>query len=241
MTDLPAGRPRALIPSAVRCGEKRVCELPKASKALYCEYRRAASSARERSSAELTGLAAEVRLSSKGTCGSPRAHAELRRRGVACWRWRVARLMRQHGLEGGRNRRRKKTISDCAKQSTMDPIKHHFSPNPCIDRRHAGHRTSIRSCRGFASLATIVDLASRRVVCWATEWERPERCTADVPEFAVPHVTFVLLITAGLAVTHNPRDGSVVSAPIAAARRDGAGASGFRRSMARRLGDSPAL
>jgi putative transposase len=180
VTDLPADRPRALIPSAVRRGEERVCELPKASEALYCEDRRAASSARERSSAELTGLTAEVRLSSKGTCSSPRAHAELRRRGVACWRWRVARLMRQHGLEGDRNRRRrKKTISDCAKQSTMDPIERHFRPYPCIDRRHARDRTSIRSWQGFASLATIVDLASRRVVCWAVAVRIGDNPVAD--------------------------------------------------------------
>ncbi len=75
--------------------------------------RSAVPSAREMVDTELLGLITEIHTTSKGTYGSPRVHHELRQRGVPVGRRRVARLMRQAGLEGRSKKRwRITTIAD---------------------------------------------------------------------------------------------------------------------------------
>ena len=90
-------------------------------------------------------------------------------RGVACGRRRVRRLMRLHGLEGRCKKRwRKTTIADPAAQAdALDLIQRHFGPSEVLDARYVGDITYIATWQGWAYLATVIDLASRRVVGWA--------------------------------------------------------------------------
>jgi len=53
-----------------------------------------------RSDANLTGQVRRIHERSRGTYGVPRVHAELAYTGTRCSRKRVARLMREAGLEG---------------------------------------------------------------------------------------------------------------------------------------------
>ena len=46
-------------------------------------------------------------------------------------------------------------------------MKRHFGPSADIDTRYVGEITYIWTWQGFAYLATVIDLASRRVVGWA--------------------------------------------------------------------------
>ena len=92
---------------------KRCCELFEVSRAAYYQRRQGVVSVRELSDAELTEQIREVHAESNGTYGSPRVAKELRKRGVACGRRRVRRLMRLAGLEGRAKKRwRKTTIPD---------------------------------------------------------------------------------------------------------------------------------
>lgn len=63
----------------------------KVSRAAFYQRRKGEPSTRELCDAD-------VHAKSKGTYGSPRVHEELVRRGVACGRRRVMRLMRRTGL-----------------------------------------------------------------------------------------------------------------------------------------------
>ena len=147
---------------------KRCCELLEVSRSAYYQRRRDEPSARELSDAELSKRIAEVHAESKGTYGSPRVHKELRRRGVACGRRRVRRLMRQAGLEGRCKKRwRRTTIADPAAEAARDLIQRHFGPCTEIDARYVGDITYIATWEGWAYLATVIDLASRKVVGWA--------------------------------------------------------------------------
>lgn len=147
---------------------KRCCELFEVSRAAFYQRRRGEPSARELGDVELTARIAEVHAESKGTYGSPRVHKELVRRGVACGRRRVTRLMRRAGLEGRCKKRwRKTTIPDPDAERAKDLIQRHFGPCTEIDRRFVGDITYIATWEGWAYLATVIDLASRRVVGWA--------------------------------------------------------------------------
>ena len=76
--------------------------------------------------------------------------------------------MRMAGLEGRCKKRwRKTTVADPDAEAAQDLIQRHFGPCQEIDRRYVGDITYIATWEGWAYLATVIDLASRRVVGWA--------------------------------------------------------------------------
>jgi len=148
---------------------KHCCELFEVSRAAYYQRKNQVPSARELADAELVKKIRQVHAESDGTYGSPRVHQELLHRGAECGRRRVRRLMRAHGLEGRCKKRwRKTTVQDPAAQAeALDLIQRHFGPSEVLDARYVGDITYIATWEGFAYLATVIDLASRRVVGWA--------------------------------------------------------------------------
>ena len=87
---------------------KRACELLKVSRSACYAARGDEPSDRARQDAELAAQVRAVHEESKGRYGSPRVHAALRAQGKAHSRKRVARLMRQAGLQGRAAKRWKK-------------------------------------------------------------------------------------------------------------------------------------
>ena len=94
---------------------------------------------------------------------------ELRRQGRRHSRKRVARLMRQAGLAGRAPRRwTKTTIADPAAAVRADAIRRDFSTDAArINQRWCGDITYIATWEGWLYLATVLDIASRRVVGFA--------------------------------------------------------------------------
>jgi len=58
-------------------------------------------------------------------------------------------------------------VPDPAGKWPKDLIGRNFAPCTDLDRRHLGDITYIRTQEGWAYLATVIDLASRRVLGWA--------------------------------------------------------------------------
>jgi hypothetical protein len=105
----------------------RACALLKVSRAAFCQHL-AGPSRRDRADAELTEQIRDVHKESKGRYGSPRVHAELRRRGHRHSRKRVARLMRHAGIWGKTPKRWKKTtIPGPAAAARADQIQRDFT------------------------------------------------------------------------------------------------------------------
>jgi transposase InsO family protein len=147
---------------------QRACALLKVSRAAFYQHL-AGPSPRERDDAELTGQIRAVHQESKGRYGAPRVHAELRRRGRAHSRKRIARLMRQAGIAGRAAKRwRKTTIPDPAAARRADRIRRDFTADAAqINTRWCGDITYIATWEGWLYLATVLDIASRRVVGFA--------------------------------------------------------------------------
>jgi len=143
----------------------KACELLEVSRAAYYQRRNGVPSQRLVTDAVLTEKITAIHLESKGTYGSPQIHQELRQRGVDCSRRRVTRLMRWAGLEGRCKKRwRTTTVPDPAAEAARDLIQRHFGPCQEMDRRYVGDITYINTWQGWAYLATVIGLASRRVV-----------------------------------------------------------------------------
>ena len=152
---------------------KRACELLQVSRSAYYADRASGPSLREQRDAELTGKIIAIHDESSHTYGSPRVHRELRSQGERCSRKRVVRLMQAADRHGRVPRRWKKTtIPDPDATTRPDLIGRDFGIDPDqpgqLDRRWCGDITYIHTWQGWLYLATVIDLASRRVVGWAT-------------------------------------------------------------------------
>jgi transposase InsO family protein len=148
----------------------RACVLLEVSRAAFYEYRKHQPSDRDLTDAELTAKITEIHETSAGTYGAPRVHRELRDRGVHVGKKRVARLMVQAGLVGRCKRRWTRTTiadPDADMDRAVDLIQRAFGPCTRLDERWCGDITYIATWDGWAYLATVIDLGSRRVVGWA--------------------------------------------------------------------------
>jgi transposase InsO family protein len=153
---------------AGRRNVKQACALLKVSRAAFYQHL-AGPSRRDRDDTELASEIRAVHEESKGRYGAPRVHAELRRRGRRHSRKRVARLMRAAGIRGRAAKRWKKTtIPDPAAAARADRIRRDFTADASkINARWCGDITYIGTWEGWLYLATVIDIASRRVVGYA--------------------------------------------------------------------------
>jgi transposase InsO family protein len=110
-----------------------------------------------------------IHSESRGTYGSPRVHAELQSRGFEIGLNRVARLMAELGLTGQRPRRfRKTTDSHHSHPLAPDLVARDFNPS-APNQLWAADITYIATASGWAYLAVVLDLYSRRVIGWAID------------------------------------------------------------------------
>ncbi len=132
--------------------------------------------ARRRRPRSLRALADEVlgdmittiHTESRGTYGAPRVQAELRLgQDVHVSRKRIARIMRQQGLQGvSRRRSVRTTVRDLAATSAPDLVRRDFQatrPNVLW----VADITYVPTLEGFLYLAAVLDVCTRRCVGWA--------------------------------------------------------------------------
>jgi putative transposase len=166
----------------------RACHLLEVSTSAYYQRRNSVPSKRAITDAALLEQITAIHKESDSTYGSPRVHKELLHRHVPCGRRRVTRLMRQAGLEGRCKKRwQKTTIPDPAAERARDLIQRHFGAAQEFDRRYVGDITYIATWEGWSYLATVIDLASRRVVGWALADHMRTELVEDALKMAFAH------------------------------------------------------
>jgi transposase InsO family protein len=104
--------------------------------------------------------------------GAPKIYTELRARGTACGRHRVARLMRAEQLRGQRPRAfRVTTQSTHAYPIAPNVLARRFAPTEYQerDRVWVADITYLWTAEGWLYLAILLDLASRRVIGWCAD------------------------------------------------------------------------
>jgi putative transposase len=110
-----------------------------------------------------------IHARSRGTYGAPRIHAELAASGTRVSRKRIARLMREAGLQGvSRRRRYCTTLRDGSARQAPDLVERRFRAES-RDQLWVADITYIPTDSVFLYLAVVVDVWSRRVVGWAME------------------------------------------------------------------------
>lgn len=149
-----------------RHGVKRLCTILGISRSSFSYWRATAAdrAARQADDARLAARIRSVHRESDGTYGVPRVTAELREAGERVNHKRIARVMRSINLAGVRLRRRHRTtIADPAGVKAPDLIGRDFTAAE-LSRRYVGDITYLPVEGGrFLYLATVIDLASRRL------------------------------------------------------------------------------
>lgn len=144
----------------------RTCVLLRVSRAAYYRWEQGMPSAHSLRDEELLTEILAAHKASRGTYGAPRITRALRKRGLRVGRKRVARLMARRGLAGRARRRTKRTtIADPAAVMAADLVGRNFAPEAhAPDAVWCSDITYVRTHEGWAYLATVIDLCSRRVV-----------------------------------------------------------------------------
>jgi len=111
-----------------------------------------------------------IHRESHGTYGSPRVARALRGRGMVTNRKRVAQIMRDEGLQGVPRRRFRgsTTQADPAHPVAEDLLRREFSTD-APNEAWVADITYLPTLAGWAYLAVLIDLFSRKVVGWAVD------------------------------------------------------------------------
>ena len=192
---------------------RMICRVIGVSRAAYYVWRDAQVAPHADADALVRVHIRGVHRASRGTYGSPRMTAALRKQGLRVNHKRVARIMREEGLHGTPRRRFRGTTTDSAHARPVAPnvLARDFTvtaPNVAW----VGDITYLPVGTGWAYLAVLIDLYSRKVVGWALEDHmRTELCLE-----ALQRALAVRQPDAGL-VHHSDRGSQYASAEYVAA------------------------
>ena len=147
---------------------KRLCELLDVTRSGYYAWHPEEPSVRE---LENQVLLEQIRIEykrSRQTYGSPRIRASLLRKGFACGRHRVARLMHKSGLSPQKRHRWHPRTTRRRPGAIPAPnlLSQDFSATTA-NTKWVSDFTYIDTAEGWLYLAIILDLFSRKVVGWA--------------------------------------------------------------------------
>ena len=164
------------------------CRLLEVSRAAYYEWSKHTPSRRRLSDKELGEAIERIYKESRRTYGAPRMRAgRFGVRASASRKKRVARIMAERGLVGRCKRRWKRTtIADPEATKAADLVKRVFGPGTVeLDRIYVGDITYLWTWEGWVYLATVIDLASRRVVGWSMADHMEASLVCDALEMAI--------------------------------------------------------
>jgi transposase InsO family protein len=144
-----------------------LCEAVGVSRSAYYAWRHSPPSERELANEQLLAEIRAIHAEHEARYGSPRICDELRDRGHKVGKHRVARLMRENSLKA-RIRRRFRRTTDSRHDLPVAPnlLERNFTTS-APNQAWVGDITYIWTVEGWAYLAVLLDLYSRRVVGWA--------------------------------------------------------------------------
>jgi len=146
-----------------------LCSVLGVTRAGYYGWRGRSPSRRALADDGLARLIAQIFKESHETYGVPRIQAELADdHGVRVGRKRVARLMRELGLQGVSRRRKglRTTVSVKEAPAAADLVRRQFQAEG-PDRLWVADITYVSSWQGYVFLACVIDAWSRKVVGWS--------------------------------------------------------------------------
>lgn len=143
-----------------------MCRVLKVSRSGFYAWKLRPDSPRVCQDRKTAVIIAEIQQLVRRVYGAPRMHRELKARGEKIGRKRVARLMKQNGLQSRCRRKfRVTTQSNHQHAASPDLLKREFTPKG-PNQVWVADITYIATREGWLYLAVVLDLYSRKVVGW---------------------------------------------------------------------------
>ena len=166
-------------------GVEPICQVLEVAPSTYYAAVARPPSPRQRRDAELKAEIERVHADNFGVYGIEKVWRQLHREGIDAGRERVARLMRELGLEGVvRGKRARTTILDELAERPTDLVDRKFTamaPN----RIWVADLTYVGTQAGFVYAAFLTDLFSRYIVGWRTSTSLHTELALDALEMAL--------------------------------------------------------
>ena len=168
-----------------RFGVEPICRVLEASPSTYYARRTRTPSARSVRDQQLLAEIRRVHVANYGVYGARKVWKQLNREGIVVARCTVERLMRQAQITGlVRGAKRRTTIPDPAAPKPPDLVKRSFvatRPN----QLWVSDITYVRTWEGWAYVAFVTDVFSRRIVGWQLASHLRTDLPLDALEMAV--------------------------------------------------------
>jgi putative transposase len=165
----------------------RLCRVLGVTRQGFYAWRRRGPSLRQRGDAELARLIVTIYEGSLQTYGAPRIQLELAdEHDVRVGRKRVARLMRDLGIEGvsRRGKKRRTTVPDPKAPPAPDLVERHFVAE-ALDQLWLADLTYVPTLEGYLFLAVVMDMCSRKIVGWSMRDDLKGELVVDALAMAV--------------------------------------------------------
>ncbi len=164
-----------------------LCRVLGVSRSGYYAWRARKPSVRDLEDEQLRPKIVEAFEIGRGTYGSPRVRDELVDQGFEIGRKRVARLMRELGLQGVTPRKfRVTTHSDHDHPIAENVLARNFEASG-PNEKWATDITYVWTAAGWLYLAVVMDLYSRRIVGWSTADHLETGLCLDALQMALGH------------------------------------------------------
>ena len=134
------------------------------SRSGYYEFMKRGKSSRALENERLKKKIKQIHTSSRGTYGSPRVHATMKNNGETCSRKRVAKLMRQEGLQAKMRKKWKRTINRSSQANFSKNLLNQNFEASAPNEKWVSDITYVSTREGWLYLAVVMDLFSRKIV-----------------------------------------------------------------------------
>lgn len=162
-----------------------MCRVLQVSRNGYHAWVRRPASARSRRHDQWQSVIRQVHADSRGTYGSPRVHAALKRDGETCCVNTVARIMRETGLKAKTKRKFKATTDSSHGLPVAPNLLNRDFVRDRANEVWVADITFIPTDEGWLYLATVLDLYSRRIVGWAMSDRMKSQLVIDALAMAI--------------------------------------------------------
>jgi len=165
----------------------RLCKVVGVTRQGFHAWRRRGPSLRQLGDAELKRLIVTIYDGSLQTYGAPRVQLDLRDdHDVRVGRKRVARLMRELGLQGvsRRGKKPRTTVADEKAPPAPDLVNRRFAAD-APDRLWLADITYVETLEGYLFLAVVMDMFSRKIVGWSMRDDLQAELVVDALAMAV--------------------------------------------------------